>query len=679
MTRRLALLMVFAALSGCRCRPSGPVDPIQLGLRVSPTSIDFGRALEGSVKTATLTLTAETRAPVSVTLTTASPFGSPANAEVPGGGDTTITVTFRAGAEVADGALQLQVGDLMALVPLHGVGVRPPDCRPSAECIVSTYSLEEDRCIESQAADDAPCDPSSVCLEQGRCHSGQCLGVARRCDDNDACTDDACAMDLGCIHTPHACPAPGEACKVATCDPRAGCGVGLANDGVACGAVDCVAVNFCVQGVCTQQPTPEGLPCAPAIACLPEAECHNQQCTRVTEGDWVPDWTARLQGTPTGPLASSGVTLFFSMCVDAVPDAGPVVDGGADAGELDAGLDAGAALVCGLSSYTGSGFERFTQAYEDDAPRTLVAINDDGVVLWRDGGLEVRASNSGALRQSYPYFGTREQLVVTRTSLITNDDAGLHLRTDGGAQWLGWGDVGAELARSSALFTWNSDAGVLTRYDTLDDGGLQVLSVTFDAGLSARLAVSGDVAVFGGEARAQVRDDGGVEFVAFDWRDAGPVSRVFEGQTLVSSSVTNVFFERCDGGCEQVVRAFDTQTGASLWEVPVITARTPGTMLTSALVAVPVGGVMSVVRLDDLDGGHRAEFQFLAAGDRKAVCRLADGDLEQAHLSAGALVVTARRADGGVVLESYGLGALPFSLGGWPTVNGLGGSRSDRR
>ncbi len=671
MTRRLAFLVVIAGLASCQCQ-RGPVDPVQLGLRVDPAELDFGRVLEGSVAKANLTLTAQTRAPVSLALSTEAPFGAPATAEVPGGGDTTVVVTFRAGSEAVEGVLSLTVGDLTAQVKLKGVGVRPPECRPSAECVVSAYSLEADRCLETQAADDAPCDPSSVCLEQGRCRAGQCLGIARRCDDNDACTDDACAMDLGCIHTPHACPSPNVACQVATCDARAGCGVGPALDSSSCGPGDCTEVNFCFQGTCRQLPTPEGQPCSPAVACLPEGHCHEQKCTRPSEADWSPTWSARLPGTPTGGLASAGPTLYFSLCLDSSPDAGEVDAGDPDAGSPDAGPnDAGLSLVCGLASYTGTGFERFVRAYEDASPRRVLAVSGDRVVLQRDGGVELRATSSGELRGGFEFDGPRTSLALSRDTLYFVHDGGLQAFTDGGLRWLAAAE--GELARGDALYAWSADAGVLTRFELLDDGGLTQLSVTVP-GLPAPIAVAGSSVVIGSVGRVAI----GGGLVPFDWSGAG-ATRFYEDQTLVSPLVTDVFFERCVGGCAQVVRAYATQTGLLVWEAPMILASTPGTIVSSTLIEPVSGGVASLVRLDTL-AGPRAELRMMIDGGVVGLCRLPEGSgaIEQAVFSSTAMVVTSRRADGGLVLESYELGALSPSRAGWPTVNGVGGTRSDR-
>ena len=159
----------------------------------------------------------------------------------------------------------------------------------------------------------APTTPRATrraCVSSRPLPPGQCLGVARKCDDDDACTDDACAMDVGCIHTPHQCPAPTALCQVATCDSRAGCGSGrrpispLRSD-------DCVEANFCFRARAGGSRRPRGYPCSPAVACPPEATCHNQVCDRVKDADWNPDWSAALRGVAEGALVAAGPTVFL--------------------------------------------------------------------------------------------------------------------------------------------------------------------------------------------------------------------------------------------------------------------------------------------------------------------------------------------------------------------------------
>ncbi|MGV3621314.1 MAG: hypothetical protein ACO1OB_10885 [Archangium sp.] len=686
---RCALLVLIMSLAGCRCRP-GPVDPVELGFRVAPAELEFGRVLEGSSKTLTLTLSAETRAPVSVALSTEAPFATGAEAQIPGGSSVDVQVTFNAGSTEEERVLKMTVGDGTAEVRLHGIGVRPPACVPSGECILSAYSLEEDRCIETPAPDDSACDPSSICLEQGRCRGGECLGIARRCDDGDLCTDDACSMDVGCVHTPHSCPDPTAACMVATCDSRTGCGEGPAPDLTPCGTLDCVNVHYCFEGSCRTEPTPDGLPCSAAIACLPEATCQDQVCTRVLEGDWNPDWSARLPAEPVGDLASIGSNLFFSMCRQ-TPDAGSLdagaLDGGDDAGTVDAGsidagitdggLDAGALGLCSLTSYTGTGFERFTTPFEDDRVREVRAAGNAGVLLWSDAGLELRSQMSGALRFGLDAPVGRSQWALGNESVFVNVDAGLHEWTDAGLRFLADVSQEAVVIRGDALFAWDADAGLLTRVELLADGGTLRSDVSLMNVSSEWVLTADGLALLPAMGRVRFETDGGVDVLPWNFTDAGTL---LERQTMAASGTMNVFFERCATVCETWVRNVDVLTGATRFEGRVLRGDVPARIVESTLFNTGRGVFGSLIR-EEQDGGSRAYFKLFIEGEEKALCRLpvASGAVELAEFTSSSLVVTSRRADGGVVLESFGgLGALPLQRNGWGTPTGVGGSRSDR-
>jgi hypothetical protein len=513
-------------------------------------------------------------------------------------------------------------------------------------------------------------------------------------------------MDVGCIHTARTCPAPTAACQVATCDSRMGCGFGAAPDLPRCGDIDCVEANFCFMGTCRREPTPEGYPCSPAIACLPEATCQQQECRRVSEAEWTRDWSAPLQGQVTGELTSSGATLYFSMCVDrpdagladAGLDAGEVDAGEVDAGEVDAGLDDagspdsgltdagltdagidGGVLVCGLSSFTGTGFLRFTRPYDDELPRRALSVSPEGVVVWRDGGLEVRSTVNGVVRFETPFGGGRSQVAIARSGIFFVENGTLQEWVDGGLRTLGAVERAAQLAKGAALFTWDADAGLLRRFDVNDDGGVRIVSVSAGAGLPGALGVSNATAVLGGAGRLTLFDDGGSVWIPFDFADAGFDFR-FDEQTLSSGFLSDVLVERCDGGCSIDFDGFDALTGARRWSGPLITRRESGRLLQSTLVDLGAGdNVVAVVRLDG-DGGVRTEARLLVQGETNSICRLPQlsGDVVRAHFTSSALVVVVRRPDGRLVLESYPLGVLPLARTGWPSPQGVGGGRVDR-
>ena len=127
------------------------------------------------------------------------------------------------------------------------------------------------------------------------------------------------------------------------------------------------------------------------------------------------------------------------------------------------------------------------------------------------------------------------------------------------------------------------------------------------------------------------------------------------------------------------MRVFDTFTGSPLWEAPVLTPSSPGTMLATTLIDTKPGTFATVIRTETALG-PRTVAALYAEGERKALCRLPDtsGAVELAHFSSTALVITVRRPDGGVVLESYELGALPVSRTSWSTPQGVAGTRTDR-
>jgi Dockerin type I domain/Dictyostelium (slime mold) repeat len=64
-------------------------------------------------------------------------------------------------------------------------------------------------CNELTHACDAPdpdgssCKDADVCTLNEHCQGGVCTGDAPDCNDNDACTDDICDAEVGCLHVPN--------------------------------------------------------------------------------------------------------------------------------------------------------------------------------------------------------------------------------------------------------------------------------------------------------------------------------------------------------------------------------------------------------------------------------------------------------------------------------------------
>lgn len=631
---------------GCKCKPE-VVDPVELGFRVQPSSLDFGRVLEGDRKTLSVTLTATTRVPETISVTTTTSFSSVAEVELPGGGEVPLEVSFFAGNVEVDGTLRLTVGDQSTEIPLHGIGVRPPVCTPSKECVTSTYDLERDQCIETPLPDGTECQPSSVCLTGGQCHGGECLGVPRSCDDGNPCTDDACQEDAGCFNPPHVCPAPAEPCQVATCDVHTGCGHGPSPDGVLCGPFDCVHFSACQLGGCVVSDTPDGVPCGAAIACLPEATCQNDVCTRPTEGTWTPQWTTPLPAPPDGQLGSLNANIFFSFC-----------QGTEDGGE-----------VCALSSFTGGGFERYTLPYDDGARRELLGVSSAGVLLAADGGFELRGTTASALMLDVLPAGP---WALGADRVLVSFDGGVSVWTqaDAGLRWLT--DAQGTLALGDALYVWNADAGLLSRVEWFDDGGVSRADVTL-AGAGEELLTSDTYAVFPGFGDVWFETDGGVTVQRFDAGAPSPQ------QTIAARGVMNVFEVRCfgdedagiDAGCATWVRGLSLSTTEEQFSGRV----TDGALLATTTID-PVPGVFAALVFED--GG--AHFKLYVEGAESGVCHLPleSSNVKNVTFSSSAMVTTRLRDDGGVVLESYDLASLPVGSFGWTTPSGLNGRHADR-
>jgi hypothetical protein len=690
-SRALLLALALSALASCRSCDGG-IDPLDADFRVDPSTraLEFGRVLEGTHVTKTVLVFAETRAPLTITASAGAPFRAPTSIDIPGGGQAEVRVTFVAGNGEATGTLVLTGLRRTIELPLHGTGVRPPVCRPSAPCLESKYSLEEDRCIETQAPDDTACDPGNLCLAQGRCRAGLCLGVARTCDDNNACTNDGCSMLTGCVNTPRTCPPPSAPCRVATCDPLTGCGEAPADDGTVCGPVDCVSGHFCLAGACQVLPTPDGFLCSPSIACLPEGRCHQQECQRPDAGPWLPRWSARVPGVPeteAPALLASGGNLFFSTCGVSMPDGGDdagLSDGG------DVGLDGKGR--CALASWTASGFDRFVAPYEVDGPRRLVNVSPRGVLLSRDGGLELRSGLTGALLDAV-------DAVVPPGAVAVAADAGIQLLLDDGTLAV-WSDAGLvpvlalggpgvlALDVRGALYAWQPDAGVLSRVTDDGDGGLRVDAVFPDAG-NASLIATGTTVVVGGQTQVTWRSDGGADVRDLSWRSpAGVLHDALPRGVLASTDSVVVFARRCVfplTSClpedeETWVRVTDARTAAVRWEAKVLPARAAARLEEAALVTLSPGAVATLVTADfrAQDAGLGAFLQLFVDGKREVLCPLPpeSAGVRGAVFASGRLFALIDGGDAGMRLEAYELHALPLSSSGWPQANGLEAQRS---
>lgn len=85
------------------------------------------------------------------------------------------------------------------------------------------------------------CDDDNACTEDACVvASGGCVHTPISCDDNDACTEDSCDPDSGCVHSPISCD-DGDPCTNDSCDPDTGC----VNE-----QVICPEGQACIEGEC---------------------------------------------------------------------------------------------------------------------------------------------------------------------------------------------------------------------------------------------------------------------------------------------------------------------------------------------------------------------------------------------------------------------------------------------
>ncbi|MBL8924297.1 MAG: PQQ-binding-like beta-propeller repeat protein [Myxococcaceae bacterium] len=281
--RRLWWLLL---LSACGERVVVPTGSAELALpeavRFSPTAVSFSRRER-------VVLTNRARASMTVTLATSPPFAiETTELLVPGGADVELSITF---SPVVAGAVEGALLVDEVAIPLEGAGVAVPGCAAAGVCETVRFDPDTLACVREPKADGTACEDLLQCIEGGSCRAGACLGRAARCDDDNACSADACAVGLGCQHAPVECAAPTNPCLAPRCDPRLGCTTSPVQDGTACGAVSCELANVCLAGVCRAVVPPEGFTCAPASACRGEGQCRNRTCVTPAERELAPRWT----------------------------------------------------------------------------------------------------------------------------------------------------------------------------------------------------------------------------------------------------------------------------------------------------------------------------------------------------------------------------------------------------
>ena len=209
-------------------------------------------------------------------------------------------------------------------------GGDPLNCNDGNVC---TDDLCDDQDGCQHAPDDKGCQDGSICTVNDTCSEGECLpGQPLACDDSNACTDDSCAPNIGCVYetneaqcndanpctTGDHCDAgkcvpavmldcdDGNPCTDDSCEADKGCVHSLnqnpCDDGNACTADDqcssgwcsgqflaCDDGNVCTDDSCDQELGCQNLandkPCTDATVCTVGDHCEDGECVSTGELD----------------------------------------------------------------------------------------------------------------------------------------------------------------------------------------------------------------------------------------------------------------------------------------------------------------------------------------------------------------------------------------------------------
>lgn len=420
----------------------------------SPVALDFGRVAVGVTRTATLTLGNASKSAQDVVLATPAPFSSVAQMSLAGAGSTEASVVFSAATPGEHRATLVITTDRQRLeVALHAEAVALPLCAPSMHPCRETHAdADTFECVTAPLADGTAC--STACVPAGVCSRGDCLGLAPSCDDGNACTLDACSLELGCTHSDTACLAPDDPCQVSLCDPRTGCGTVDAADGTSCGSSDCTLAHVCIAGRCSARLPPNGAACGAASPCQAAGVCQNQTCVQPPPAVLPAVWTY-------APALGDSVT--FPGVADASGNLYWFEQRATDAFVVSVDRD-------GQPRFRQSIGQVPTQA-QDSA--LSVMGGDTLVIFWTTfksgpGRIEARATSDGALRWSHSLVDLREQLAFPGGNFWVmgavegaNGSVVANLRSNnGGASWTSWL---AGFESRTGLLLWSR------RYDYLSE------------------------------------------------------------------------------------------------------------------------------------------------------------------------------------------------------------------
>ncbi|GEM_PF-380356 len=108
-------------------------------------------------------------------------------------------------------------------------------CTSTESCIEAKCNLVTGKCKYQVKQAGLPCDDGTACTKEDACVDGVCKGKVKSCDDKNACTDDSCSPQKGCLYKDNTAPCndddactltdlcAGGACKGKALDPKVTC------------------------------------------------------------------------------------------------------------------------------------------------------------------------------------------------------------------------------------------------------------------------------------------------------------------------------------------------------------------------------------------------------------------------------------------------------------------------
>lgn len=286
--RKLSMLVV-CALAASSCRDRALADS-SMELLVNPERLNLGQVFVGHRSAQKLELRNAGRQSIDVTLSVESPFEVPTSLTLGGGESREIDAALLANrVGFLRGTISITWGTNTKEVPIEAIAVQPPEC-PARDCRIFTFDPSSGACTETISADGTTCGTTNQCIVSGVCMAGECVGQARDCNDDNACTNDACDAASGCIHDAVACAASTDPCVAPVCDAVTGCGFAPVVDGAACGTNDCMTAHVCIGGQCVTRPAPDGSECSAPTVCRGAGLCRNQVCELPTSNALSPRW-----------------------------------------------------------------------------------------------------------------------------------------------------------------------------------------------------------------------------------------------------------------------------------------------------------------------------------------------------------------------------------------------------